>query len=132
MRLLIYIILIQAGLAAGLSSGLAAQETTDLINQALKAGNAGQLSDHFNSTLDISLPDTDQTMSKSHATQVMKSFFKDNPAKAYTVNHTGSSREATKYIIGTYKSTAKTFKTYILLKEKEGKYLIVQLQFEEE
>ena len=60
----------------------------------------------------------------------MKSFFKDHPAKSYVVNHTGSSREATKYIIGTYKSGSKSFKTYILLKEKEGKYLIVQLQFE--
>ncbi len=116
----------------GLSFGLTAQESTDLINNALKAGDAGKLSEHFNSTLDISLPDTDQTMSKSHATQVMKNFFKNNPAKSYTVNHTGSSREATKYIIGTYKSADKTFKTYVLLKEKEGNYLIVQLQFEEE
>ena len=61
----------------------------------------------------------------------MKSFFKNNPPKSYTENHKGSSREATQYIIGTYKST-KTYKTYVLLKEKEGKYLIVQLQFEVE
>ncbi len=132
MRLLVYIILIQAGLFMGFTSGLAAQEATVQINAALKTGDAGKLSEHFNSTLDISLPDTDQTMSKSHATQVMKSFFKDNKVISYKENHTGSSREATKYIIGTYKSAAKTFKTYVLLKEKEGKYLIVQLQFEEE
>jgi len=122
--------MIPAILMAGISSQ--AQEATDVINNALKSGDAAKLSEHFNSTLDISLPDTDQTLSKSHATQVMKSFFKDNPAKSYLVNHTGSSREATKYIIGTYKSGSKTFKTYVLLKENEGKYLIVQLQFEEE
>jgi len=122
--------MIQATLLAALPSQ--AQEATEIINSALKSGDAGKLSEHFNSTLDISLPDTDQTLSKSHATQVMKSFFKDNPAKSYVVNHTGSSREATKYIIGTYKSGSKTFKTYVLLKENAGAYLIVQLQFEEE
>ena len=81
MRLLIYIILIQAGLIAGLSSQVSGQEVTAQINKALKAGDAGTLSDHFNSTLDISIPGTDQTMSKSHATQVMKSFFKTNPTE---------------------------------------------------
>lgn len=131
MRLLIYFILIQTGLIAGLSSAATAQELTTEINKAMKAGDAGTLSEYFNSTLDISIPGTDQTMSKSHATQVMKSFFKDNPPRSYVENHSGSSREATKYIIGTFKS-AKTYKTYILLKEKDGKYLIVQLQFEED
>ena len=132
MRLLIYIILIQAGMLAGFSSHATAQETTDQINKALKAGDAGKLSEHFNSTLDISIPGTDQTMSNAQATQVMKVFFKENPVTSYAENHSGSSREATKYTIGTYKSSAKTYKTYILLKEKEGKYLIVQLQFEKE
>ena len=106
------------------------QEAIDKVNEALKAGDAVALSDYFNSSLDISLPDSDQTMSKSHATQVMKSFFKDNPPKSYKVNHTGSSREDTKYIIGTYVSGSKSYKTYTLLKANEGKLLIVQLQFE--
>lgn len=131
MRSLLYIIMVPALMIAGLSSQLSAQEVTDQINKALKAGDAGTLSEYFNSSLDISIPDTDETMSKSQATQVMKNFFKANPPKSYVENHQGSSREATKYIIGTYQS-GKTFKTYILLKEKDGKYLIVQLQFEEE
>lgn len=132
MRLLLYIIMIQAGLFSGLFTNLSAQEVTDKINQTLKDGDAVALSEYFNSSLDISLPDTDETMSKSHATQVMKSFFKDNAPKSYTVNHVGSSREETKYIIGTYKSQSKSFKTYLLLKLTDGKYLIVQLQFEQE
>ena len=130
MRLLIYIIFLHAGLICSIPSGLNAQEITDNVNAALKSGDATKLSDYFNTSLDISLPDTDQTMSKSHASQVMKTFFKDNPPKSYTVNHVGSSREATKFIIGTYVSGSKSFKTYLLMKETEGKYLIVQLQFE--
>ena len=106
------------------------QETTELVNEALKNADAVALSEHFNSSLDVSLPNMDQTMSKSHATQVMKDFFRVNPPKNYKVNHTGSSRESTKYIIGTYTSGSKSFKTYTLLKEKDGKFLIVQLQFE--
>ncbi|MEE4256982.1 MAG: DUF4783 domain-containing protein [Bacteroidales bacterium] len=131
MRSLLYILMIQAFIFAGVSHPLSAQEVTDQVNKALKAGDATSLGKLFNSSLDISIPGTDESMSKSQATQVMKSFFKENPPKSYSENHQGSSREATMYIIGTYKSV-KTFKTYILLKEKEGKYLIVQLQFEEE
>lgn len=114
----------------GLSSGVNAQETTELINKYIKEGKATELGKYFNSSLDISLPGTDQTMSSAHATQVMKDFFKNNPPDTYKVNHVGSSREATKYIIGTYTSGTKSYKTYALLKQQEGKYLIVQLQFE--
>ena len=131
MRLLLYIVIIQAGLIAGLNLQAGAQDVMQELTRAFKSGDAGLLSTYFNSTLDVSLPDTDETMSKAHATQVMKNFFKNNPPKSYTENHTGSSREATRFIIGTYKST-KTYKTYVLLKEKEGQYLIVQLQFEVE
>ena len=115
-----------------LSGLVRSQETTEKINKAITEGNASSLSVHFNSSLDISLPDIDQTMSSAHATQVMKNFFKENPPKSYKVNHVGSSREATKYIIGTYKSENKSFKVYALLKLNDNKYLIVQLQFEEE
>jgi hypothetical protein len=130
MKVLIYILFLQAGLLLGFSPTISAQEVTKEVNEALKKGDANLLSKHFNSSLDISLPDTDQTMSNAHATQVMKSFFKDNPPSSYSVNHIGSSRDATKYIIGTYKSGSKSYKTYALLKETDGKYLIVQLQFE--
>jgi hypothetical protein len=115
-----------------LSGLVRSQETTEKINKSITEGNASSLSVHFNSSLDISLPDIDQTMSSAHATQVMKNFFKENPPKSYKVNHVGSSREATKYIIGTYKSEKKSFKVYALLKLNDDKYLIVQLQFEEE
>jgi hypothetical protein len=131
MRYLLYIVIIQAGILAGLNTQATGQEVMQELTRAFKNGDASLLSTYFNSTLDVTLPDTDETMSKAHATQVMKSFFKNNPPRSYTENHTGSSREATKYIIGTYKST-KTYKTYVLLKEKEGQYLIVQIQFEEE
>jgi hypothetical protein len=108
------------------------QEVTEKINKCISEGDAASLSVHFNTSLDISLPDTDQTMSSAHATQVIKNFFKENPPKSYKVNHVGSSREATKYIIGTYISGNKSFKVYALLKQNKGTYLIVQLQFEKE
>ena len=132
MRILFYLFMIQAGLVFGIYSNVYDQETTDQVNTAMKTADASALSNYFNTTLDISLPDTEQSMSKSQATQVMKNFFKNNPPKSYSVDHIGSSREATKYIIGTYTSGSKTFKTYVLLKETNNKYLIVQLQFEKE
>lgn len=130
MKPLFYTIIIQLCLLATPVRYGFAQDVATEVNQSIRDGDANGLSKHFNSSVDIILPDIDQSMSKSHATQVMKDFFRDNPPKSFTVNHTGSSREATKYTIGNYKSGSKSFKTYMLLKELEGKYLIVQLQFE--
>lgn len=114
-----------------LPASMQAQDPSDDINAAIRSGDAGKLADYFNSSLDLTLPDQDQSLSKAHATQVMKKFFSDHPPKSYTVNHSGSSREATKYSIGTYISGTKLFKTYVLLKKTGGEYRIVQLQFEE-
>jgi len=132
MKVLLYMIIFPAIMLTATPGFLQGQEVSDMANQAIRNGDAGKLSDYFNSSIDIILPDIDQSMSKSHATQVMKDFFRDNPPRSFTVNHTGSSREATKYTIGTYKSGTKSFKTYMLLKEIDVNYLIVQLQFEQE
>ena len=113
------VLIISCFILLGFSGGLIAQETTEKINKCIKEGDATALGKYFNSSLDISLPGTDKTMSNAHAIQVMKDFFKTNPPKSYKVNHEGSSREATKYIIGTYASGNKSYKISFGFKESK-------------
>jgi hypothetical protein len=97
---------------------------------AIKSGNSKSLAGYFNSTVEITLPGKEGTFSKVQAEMIMKDFFLKNPPASYIVDQKGSSSGGAQFIIGTYKSSNKVYKTYILLKPTEGQTLIQQLQFE--
>ncbi|MBI9037060.1 MAG: DUF4783 domain-containing protein [Bacteroidales bacterium] len=103
---------------------------SDNVIKAISKGDASELSKLFNSTIDISIPENDGTYSKDQAEIIVKKFFKKNPVTKFSINHSGSSNDGSKYSIGTYKSNDKTFRVYFLLKKTSEKYFIQQLQFE--
>lgn len=118
---------------AAQSNQVRAQSASDEITLALQAGNAVMLSPFLNPSLDLSLPDNEGTYSKKQAEQILKMFFSKNPAKSFTLEHSGNSNNGSTYLIGSYKSIAgKVFQVYLLIKERNGNELIQQLQFEEE
>lgn len=113
-----------------------AQDSEDVLNKigsAIKQSDATKLALYFNTTIDLEVGTTDGTFSSKQAEMIMKDFFKNTPVKSYTSNHTGSSDDGSKYMIGTYKSTkGKSYRVYILLKKIDTTLKINQLQFEEE
>ncbi len=102
------------------------------IFSAINSGDEEKLSSNFNSSIDLSLPDFENSVSKNHGKQILKNFFKKNPPKKYAHNHQGISKDGSIYIIGTYTATNKAFRTYFLIKKTKGNYKIVQVQFEEQ
>lgn len=111
-------------------------QTDDISNKitsALKTADASKLAINFNSTIDLQVDKTDGSFSKNQAEVIIREFFKKSPVKSYSTNHLGSSNDGSNYIIGTYTSTTnKKYRVYVLLKNRDGKLLINQLQFEEE
>jgi len=106
--------------------------TMSEITKALKQADENKLAAYFNSTIDLEIPGTDGTYSKTQSVVIMHDFFKKFKVSSFTLNHEGSSNDGCKYMIGTYKSGGKELRLYILLKNKGGKLLIHQLQLEEE
>lgn len=101
------------------------------INNAIKKGDATELSRFFNSAIEISLPDNDGTYSKVQAQMILFTFFEKNQAKSFTVIQEGSSPNNTNFVIGTYISTNnKRFRVYYVTKIVGGKDLIQHLEFE--
>jgi hypothetical protein len=100
------------------------------IAAAIRAGNSKSLAMYFNSTLEITLPGKEGTFSKVQAEMVMKDFFAKNPPTSFDVNQKGTSSGGSQFMIGTFKSNNKLYKTYFLLKPVDGQLLIQQLQFE--
>jgi hypothetical protein len=101
------------------------------VNKAIQSGNAQQLSKFFSSTVELSVLGKDAYVSKSQANSILADFFKENPPKSYVVKQGGSNSENTKFVIGTYVSTAgNTFKIYYVVKKEKDTETIQKLTIE--
>ncbi len=101
------------------------------VTQAIRNGSSRDLARHFGNNVDLAVPGNDGTYSKAHAELIMRNFFSDNRPDSFTINHQGSSRDGSLYVIGTYETTGnKSYRTYFLIKKVSDKYFIHQLQFE--
>jgi len=102
------------------------------IANAIRTGNAKQLSSYFSSTVEISVPGKEGTFSKVQSEMVMKDFFAKYTPVSFIINQKGTSTGGAQFMIGTYKCENQAYKTYILLKPVDGVLLIQQIQFEME
>jgi hypothetical protein len=107
------------------------QDKTDQqIVDALTAGNATALSQHFNAMVDLGISGNEDTYSKTQATQILKDFFLKNAVKTVKITRQGSSTDGSRFSIGEMKAGTDTFRIYYLLKKVGGKLLIQQLQIQ--
>lgn len=105
------------------------QSDSDDILKALKAANVEQLTEHFDSFVDLKLPEKDEVknMSKNQASIALKSFFNDNSIKSFEL---ASQREmgGTMYIAGKLKNNDKGFNITIMAKKSGEKHNIISIR----
>lgn len=101
----------------------------DEILKALKAGNAEQLANYFDSFIDLKLPEKDEVknMSKNQASIAVKSFFTDNGVKSFELT---SQREmgGTMYVAGKLQNGGKGFNITIMMKKNGDKQEIITIR----
>lgn len=117
------------------SAGIFAQESDkhfEKISNAVEKGNSSELAEYFNTTIDLSVPGKEGTYSKVQSELIIKEFFENNKPVSFKINHNGSSNDGSQYAIGSLKSANQSFRLYFLVKKTTGKYLIHQLEIEEE
>jgi hypothetical protein len=100
------------------------------VAAAIRTGNSKELAKYFSSSVEISLPEKEGTFSKTQAEMVMKDFFTKNPPASFNVNQQGSSSGGSQFMIGSYKSGGKVFRTYVLFKPSGGQLFIQQIEIE--
>ncbi len=106
------------------------QDIRTAINNAIKNGNAGQLSSYFNSTVEMNVLGNEGYFSKSQAASILTDFFKNNPPQNFDVKQGGSTTENTKFSIGNYKTNAGLFKIYYVVKKENNTELIHKFTIE--
>ncbi|MCK9612796.1 MAG: DUF4783 domain-containing protein [Bacteroidales bacterium] len=104
----------------------------DNIAAAINSGDAKKLASYFNASIDLTVPGSEGTFSKSQSEMIVKNFFSHYPPLSFVVNQKGSSTEGSLFAIGKLTTKSTTFRTYFLVKKTNNILLIHQLQFEEE
>ena len=101
---------------------------SEIIN-AIKTGDASEVSKYFDNTVEITLPGKSNSYSKSQGELVLRDFFSKNPAKDFQIIHQ-SEKEGSQYCIGNLETNNGIYRTTIYLRQKGGKQLVQELRFE--
>ena len=101
----------------------------DEVITAMKAGNAVDIAKFFDNTVEINMPDKNNSYSRSQAELVLKDFFSSNGVKSFTVIHKGEN-SGSQYCIGTLVTRNGTYRTTIFMKQKGDKQVLQEITFE--
>ena len=102
----------------------------DEVIGALNTGNATELAKYVDDNIEISLPDKTETYSRAQALMVLQDFFANNSVRSFKIIHKGDSGGGSQYCIGTLQTKAGAYRTMILMKTKNGRQLVKQIQFQ--
>lgn len=104
----------------------------DDVVAAIKNSNAREVAGHFNSTVELTVLNSEGVYSKQQAEIILKNFLAANPPKNVTIQHKGSSAQGSKYAIAVYECQQGKYRAYIFMKDSGAGMLIHELRFEKE
>ena len=121
-KIILYIIV------AGLFSSFTAISFTEVLN-AIKSGNAKEVAQYFDNTVEITFPGKSNSYSKSQAELVLNDFFNSNNVKNFEIIHK-SENISSQYCIGNLNTNNGSFRTTIYMKQKGDRQVVQELRFE--
>lgn len=98
---------------------------------ALKSGNSVELSNFFNTSIELAIPGQTDIYSRQQAELIVKNFFAKHVPSNFVILHKGG-KEGSQYAIGNLTTSTGNFRVTLLIKQRENKPYIHQLRFEEE
>lgn len=106
-------------------------DMADQINKAIEAGNARNIARHFGPNLELFVPGSEGTFSRSQSELILRNFFAKNIPEKLTINRQGSSRDGSIYVIATLKiKDGSYYRVYYLIKKVSDTYFLSQLQID--
>jgi len=109
----------------------AQEDPTDRIAEAISQSDAKSLAGYFNETIDLGLPDNDNSYSASQGEMIMRDFFRKHPPSSFEIIQKGTTDPDSRFAIGTYKTGTNEFRVYINLRKEKSTFRIHKIKFEE-
>ena len=100
----------------------------DVIN-ALRSGNATELSKYVDDNIEISVPDKSDSYSRAQAIMILQDFFTNNGVKNFEVTHKGDNG-GSQFCVGTLQTRSGNYRTIFFMKTKNGKQLVKDIRFQ--
>ncbi len=100
------------------------------VTSAIRKGDASAIAKMFDTSVDITILDDEDSYSKSQGEQVLKQFFSSNKPSSFTIKHDGSSPGGDEFVIGDMVASGKTFRVYVLFKQSGKSPTIQELRIE--
>lgn len=129
MRLILPVIFLS--LFVAFNEACAQDDQFDQIVTAVKEGNSKSLAAHFGATVELSLPDHENTYSDSQGEMIMRDFFKKYPPSGCTIIQKGTTNTSTRFAICEFTSGNAQFQLYIHLQKEKDEFLIRKIKFDE-
>jgi hypothetical protein len=107
-------------------------DTFDDVVAAIKNANAKEVARYFNSSVELTVLNSEGVYSKQQAEIILKNFLTANPPKNVAIQHKGSSAQGSKYAIAVYECQQGRYRAYIFMKDSGTGMLIHELRFEKE
>jgi hypothetical protein len=101
----------------------------DDVIDALKSGNAQELSKYIDDNIEISLPDKSDNYSRAQAVMVLKDFFNNNGVNGFEVQFKGENG-GSQFCVGKLITKSGSYRTTIFMKSKNGKQLVKEIRFQ--
>ena len=102
----------------------------DEVANALRKGNAVEISKYVDDNVEISLPGRSNNYSRAQAIMVLKDFFSNNGVTGFDIKHKGENN-GNQFCIGTLLTNSGNYRTTIYMKTKNGKQLVREIKFQE-
>jgi hypothetical protein len=104
------------------------------IKNAFSKGDAELLKEVLSSSVEIELPSkVEGIYSRAQTILILNNFFKNNPPKDFSLNHSGQSASSSKFVVGKYESVnSNEYRVTLFMKKIGDKYFIQEIELEEE
>lgn len=101
----------------------------DPVINAIRSGDATELSKYFDNTIEITISGNTKTYSKNQAQVVMRQFFQENAVKDFKVIHESENANS-QYCIGSLTTSSGVYRATIFMKQKGDRNMIQEMRFE--
>ena len=101
----------------------------DAVIGALRSGDATELSNYFEESVELTLPAQSDSYSKAQAVLILKDFFNNNGVKSFDVKHKGDGGGG-QFCVGTLQTRSGNFRTTVFMKVKNSREVVKEIRFQ--
>ncbi|MBI3511281.1 MAG: DUF4783 domain-containing protein [Bacteroidetes bacterium] len=105
-------------------------DIVDDVAQAIRSGNAEDLSKYFADNVDLKVLEQENIYSRAQAELILKDFFAKHPVQEFTIVHKSTANNESQFAIGTLKTANGTYRVHYLLKGPAGSTTVSQFRIE--